>query len=192
MSYRLSFGSNRLLVNECGELIALYHEHSDWEVVKTKAIQGNILSYSTNSSLSRVVHELCVRLKSLTNEELNFFSNADLQDQTILCWVAVCRTYKVIADYTEFVILESFYNYKETLEPPSFEFFIENQKSTHAELNNISDIYINTMTRVLFHMLKQVKILSEKNELLGVLPSDGLLSINQMSKNDAKSFLPMR
>ena len=48
------------------------------------------------------------------------------------------------------------------------------------------------MTRVLFHMLKQVKILSEKNELLGVLPSDGLLSINQMSKNDAKSFLPMR
>ena len=64
MSHRLSFGSNRLLVNECGELIALYHEHSDWEVVKTKAIQGNILSYSTNSSLSRVVHELCVRLKS--------------------------------------------------------------------------------------------------------------------------------
>ena len=109
MNYRLSFGSNRLLVKEATDLVNLYLELGDWSKVKDKAIEKNILGYETNSSVKRVVHEHCIRLKELSEEEINFFVDADLQDRTLLCWLSVCRTYPLIADFMLHVIMEGFF-----------------------------------------------------------------------------------
>ena len=74
MAYRLSFGSNRLLVKEASDIINLYLDLSDWSKVKEQATEDNILGYETKSSIKRIVHEHCVRLKQLSEEEINFFS----------------------------------------------------------------------------------------------------------------------
>ena len=192
MAYRLSFGSNRLLVKEASDIINLYLELSDWSKVKEQATEDNILGYETKSSIKRVVHEHCVRLKQLSEEEINFFSEADLNDRTLLCWLSVCRTYPLVGDFTSQIIMESFHNFRERLDTSSFEFFVEDEKSKYPELAKISDVYISTMVRVLFHMLREVKILSNKNELQSVLPSYTLLSLIEQGKNDAHLFFPMR
>lgn len=192
MAYRLSFGSNRLLVKEASDIINLYLELSDWSKVKEQATEDNILGYETKSSIKRVVHEHCVRLKQLSEEEINFFSEADLNDRTLLCWLSVCRTYPLVGDFTSQIIMESFHNFRERLDTSSFEFFVEDEKSKYPELAKISDVYISTMVRVLFHMLREVKILSDKNELQSVLPSYTLLSLIEQGKNDAHLFFPMR
>lgn len=192
MNYRLSFGSNRLLVKEATDLVNLYLELGDWSKVKDKAIGENILGYETKSSLKRVVHEHCIRLKELSEEEINFFVDADLQDRTLLCWLSVCRTYPLIADFMLHVIMEDFHNFREKLNTSSFEFFVEDEKTKYQELANISDVYVSTMVRVLFHMLREVKILTDKNELQSVLPSNTLLSLIERGKNDAHLFFPMR
>ena len=192
MAYRLSFGSNRLLVKEASDIINLYLELSDWSKVKYQATEDNILGYETKSSIKRVVHEHCVRLKQLSEEEINFFSEADLNDRTLLCWLSVCRTYPLVGDFTSQIIMESFHNFRERLDKSSFEFFVEDEKAKYPELAKISDVYISTMVRVLFHMLREVKILSDKNELQSVLPSYTLLSLIEQGKNDAHLFFPMR
>ena len=192
MNYRLSFGSNRLLVKEATDLVNLYLELGDWSKVKDKAIEENILGYETKSSVKRVVHEHCIRLKELSEEEINFFVDADLQDRTLLCWLSVCRTYPLIADFMSHVIMEDFHNFREKLNTSSFEFFVEDEKTKYQELANISDVYVSTMVRVLFHMLREVKILTDKNELQSVLPSNTLLSLIERGKNDAHLFFPMR
>ena len=192
MAYRLSFGSNRLLVKEASDIINLYLDLSDWSKVKEQATEDNILGYETKSSIKRVVHEHCVRLKQLSEEEINFFSEADLNDRTLLCWLSVCRTYPLVGDFTSQIIMESFHNFRERLDTSSFEFFVEDEKSKYPELAKISDVYISTMVRVLFHMLREVKILSNKNELQSVLPSYTLLSLIEQGKNDAHLFFPMR
>ena len=192
MNYRLSFGSNRLLVKEATDLVNLYFELGDWSKVKDKAIEENILGYGTKSSLKRVVHEHCIRLKELSEEEINFFVDADLQDRTLLCWLSVCRTYPLIADFMSHVIMENFHNFREKLNTSSFEFFVEDEKTKYQELANISDVYVSTMVRVLFHMLREVKILTDKNELQSVLPSNTLLYLIERGKNDAHLFFPMR
>ena len=192
MAYRLSFGSNRLLVKEASDIINLYLELSDWSKVKEQATEDNILGYETKSSIKRVVHEHCVRLKQLSEEEINFFSEADLNDRTLLCWLSVCRTYPLVGDFTSQIIMESFHNFRERLDKSSFEFFVEDEKAKYPELAKISDVYISTMVRVLFHMLREVKILSDKNELQSVLPSYTLLSLIEQGKNDAHLFFPMR
>ena len=192
MAYRLSFGSNRLLVKEASDIINLYLELSDWSKVKEQATEDNILGYETKSSIKRVVHEHCVRLKQLSEEEINFFSEADLNDRTLLCWLSVCRTYPLVGDFTSQIIMESFHNFRERLDTSNFEFFVEDEKAKYPELAKISDVYISTMVRVLFHMLREVKILSDKNELQSVLPSYTLLSLIEQGKNDAHLFFPMR
>ena len=192
MAYRLSFGSNRLLVKEASDIINLYLELSDWSKVKEQATEDNILGYETKSSIKRVVHEHCVRLKQLSEEEIKFFSEVDLNDRTLLCWLSVCRTYPLVGDFTSQIIMESFHNFRERLDTSNFEFFVEDEKAKYPELAKISDVYISTMVRVLFHMLREVKILSNKNELQSVLPSYTLLSLIEQGKNDAHLFLPMR
>ena len=192
MAYRLSFGSNRLLVKEATDMVNMYLDFSDWSKVKDQAIDENILGYETQSSLKRVVHEHCVRLKELSDEELNFFIDADLQDRTLLCWLSVCRTYPLVGDFTSQVIMEEFHNFREKLNTSSFEFFVEDEKTKYKELASISDVYISTMVRVLFHMLREVKILTDKNDLQSVLPSNSLLSLIESGKNDAHLFFPMR
>ena len=191
MNYRLSFGSNRLLVKEATDLVNLYLELGDWSKVKDKAIEENILGYETKSSV-KVVHEHCIRLKELSEEEINFFVDADLQDRTLLCWLSVCRTYPLISDFMSHVIMEDFHNFREKLNTSSFEFFVEDEKTKYQELANVSDVYVSTMVRVLFHMLREVKILTDKNELQSVLPSNTLLSLIERGKNDAHLFFPMR
>jgi len=192
MAYRLSFGSNRLLVKEASDIINLYLDLSDWSKVKEQATEDNILGYETKSSIKRIVHEHCVRLKQLSEEEINFFSEADLHDRTHLCWLSVCRTYPLVGDFTSQIIMESFHNFRERLDTSNFEFFVEDEKAKYPELAKISDVYISTMVRVLFHMLREVKILSDKNELQSVLPSYTLLSLIEQGKNDAHLFFPMR
>ena len=88
--------------------------------------------------------------------------------------------------------MENFLNFREKLNTSSFEFFIEDEKTKYKELANISDVYISTMVRVLFHMLREVKILTDKNGLQSVIPSNTLLSLIERGKNDAHLFFPMR
>ena len=61
-------------------------------------------------------------------------------------------------------------------------------KRQSIKLASISDVYVSTMVRVLFHMLREVKILTNKNELQSVLPSNTLLSLIERGKNDAHLF----
>lgn len=173
-------------------LVSSYLETSDWNETKSFGVKTNVVNYASSSSVGRVVHELCVRLSNLNNAELEFFANADLTDRTMLCWLSVCRTYPLVGDFTERVIREAFWAYRECLETTDFEFFIEDEKGLHEELDQISAVYISTMTRVLFHMLREVGILSEANELQGLLPSAGLLSTIEQGKGDANLYLPMR
>ena len=100
-------------------------------------------------------------MKELSEEEINFFVDADLQDRTLLCWLSVCRTYPLIADFTSHVIMEDFHNFKEKLNTSSFEFFVEDEKTKYQELASISDVYVSTMVRVYF-ILREVKILTNK------------------------------
>ena len=192
MAYRLSFGSNRLLVSETTQLVSNFLETNNWDETKSFGIEKNVVNYPSPASVGRVVHEMCVRLKSLNRTELDFFANADLADRTMLCWLSVCRTYPLVGDFTERVIREAFWAYRECLETTDFEFFIEEEKASHKELDEISDVYVSTMTRVLFHMLREVGILSERNALQGLLPSSALLFTIEHGKNDANLYLPMR
>ena len=64
MAYRLSFGSNRLLVSETTRLVSNYLETSNWDQTKSFGMENNVVNYPSSASVERVIHEMCVRLKA--------------------------------------------------------------------------------------------------------------------------------
>ena len=92
--YRLSFAAGGSLYISEGKLfVDLFLKFSDWNSVLKEIVKENVLQFNSDLTTSRRARELCLRLKSLSTEELSFYSEADFQDQSILSWIALCRTY---------------------------------------------------------------------------------------------------
>ena len=58
MAYRLSFGSNRLLVSETTQLVSNFLETNNWDETKSFGIEKNVVNYPSPASVGRVVHDL--------------------------------------------------------------------------------------------------------------------------------------
>ena len=189
--YRLSFGAGGgLYVLENKKFIDLFHEYNDWKKVISECTHTNILQFNSNLTTNRRVSELCLRLKSFSMEELFFYSNADFEDQAILSWIGLCRTYELIKEFTKKIIIESFLNYKLDLKYADFDFFVEDESQWHPELKNIAEITRKKLRQVLFKMMKEAGFLSSSNQLKPLLPSSNLMSLSGSTKQDILDFIP--
>ena len=98
IKYRLSFGTGNAYINESNLILKKYLENKDWKEAEKYSIENNILQTNTLSSTKRIFREISLRLKSLSHQEQEFFIRSNYLDQSILIWIAICRTYKFIGD----------------------------------------------------------------------------------------------
>ena len=69
---------------ETKNVVELYLQTQNWDEIKKKVIDDNILQKPTLDSRKRVFSELKKRLVNLTSLELEHFSNASMDDVKIL------------------------------------------------------------------------------------------------------------
>lgn len=190
-NYRLSFGAGGCLYIVEGKIfIDLFFDFDDWSRVLEEITKKNVLQFNSELTTNRRAKELCLRLKSLSVEELSFYSEADFQDQSILSWIALCRTYDFIADFSSKVILESFSKYRLELTYADFDFFFEEEKQWHPELEKIAEITRKKLRQVLFKMMKEADFLSSTNQLKPLLPSTRLRNLSSSTQKDILRFIP--
>ena len=139
IKYRLSFGTGNAYINESNLILKKYLENKDWRVTEKYSIENNILQTNTLSSTKRIFREISLRLKSLSNEEQEFFIKSNYVDQSILIWISICRTYKFIGDFSSMIISEKFSSYQIELDYNDFNYFYEQQKVFYEELNALKD-----------------------------------------------------
>ncbi len=188
--YRLSFAAGGSLYISEGKLfVDLFLKFSDWNSVLKEIVKENVLQFNSDLTTSRRARELCLRLKSLSTEELSFYSEADFQDQSILSWIALCRTYVFIGDFSSKVILESFAKYRLEITYADFDFFFEDEKQFHSELGKIAEITRKKLRQVLFKMMKEADFLTSSNQLKPLLPSTRLRNLPSTQK-DIIRFVP--
>jgi hypothetical protein len=188
--YRLSFGTGGLYVTESAQLIQSFSELGDWSEVIEDAVEKNLLQFKSTQSTRRAVREICIRLKSLSVHELDFFATADPFDQSILCWLASCRTYQFIGDFATQVVLENFASYKLELGYADFDFFYEEQAQFHPELEDLTESTRKKLRQILFRMLREAGILTDDNRIVVSIPSQSLKDINNHGSRDLPLFVP--
>ena len=188
--YRLSFGAGgSLYVVEGKIFVDLFFELDDWSRVLEVIKKKNVLQFNSNLTTKRRASELCLRLKSLSVEELLYYSEADFQDDQFYP-DTLCRTYDFIGDFSSKVILESFSKYRLELIYADFDFFFEEEKQWHPELEKITEITRKKLRQVLFKMMREAGFLSSQSQLQSLLPSTRLRNLTAETRRDISRFIP--
>ena len=89
--YSMSFTTGGLFHRESVNLTKLYLDLGDWNSVRNKVVEENLLQARTQNTLKRVCSEVVSRLKLLGLGELEFLNQGSHQEQAHLLWLAVCR-----------------------------------------------------------------------------------------------------
>jgi hypothetical protein len=189
--YRISFTSGSLYHRESVKLAELYLSLRDWEAVRAQALRDNLLQARTESTAKRTCREALARLQRLNDRELAFLPEANHQDQAHLLWVAVCRLYRLIADFAVEVIHERFVTLNLGLSFEDFDAFYNRKSEWHEELDNASASTRNKLRQVLFRMLREAGLLGKDNTIHAVLLSPRLVELLCQHQPDECLYFPV-
>ena len=190
IKYRLSFGTGNAYINESNLILKKYLENKDWRETEKYSIENNILQTNTLSSSKRIFREISLRLKSLSQQEQEFFIRSNYVDQSILIWISICRTYKFLGDFASMIISEKFSSYQLEIEYSDFNYFFEKQQVLHEELRTLKDSTRKKLRQVIFRIMKDLNIISKDKEITPLLPSLELKGVTKSTRKDLKLFLP--
>ena len=190
IKYRLSFGTGNAYINQSNLILKKYLENKDWRETEKYSIENNILQTNTLSSSKRIFREISLRLKSLSQQEQEFFIRSNYVDQSILIWISICRTYKFIGDFASIIISEKFSSYQLEIEYSDFNYFFEKQQVLHEELRTLKDSTRKKLRQVIFRIMKDLNIISKDKEITPLLPSLELKGVTKSTRKDLKLFLP--
>lgn len=187
--YSMSFTTGTLFHQESVNIAQLFLEHNDWNVVRDVALSKNILQARTHNTAKRVSSEICSRLKTLNDLELNLLVNGTIIEQGYLLWLAVCRRYKFIADFATEIIHEHYISLNSCLQYSDFDSFFNNKSEWHAEIESLASSTRSKLRQVVFKMLREAGLLTKDNTIVAaIFTSQFLDAISRSDKADAKLF----
>jgi len=141
---------------ETKNVVELYLQTQDWDEVKKKVIDEDILQKPTLDSRKRVFSELKKRLVNLTPLELEHFSNASMDDVRVLSFVGCLKTYRLMYEFVLEVIREKYLMFDYTIEPSDYSSFIDSKEVASVKLSKISETTSYKLKQVLFLILADV------------------------------------
>lgn len=183
----MSFTAGSIFFQESVKFAELYLEFGNWDETKNYIIHQNILQARTLNTSKRICTEIISRLKKMNKQELEFLLDSNSQDQAYLLWLAICRRYQFIGDFAIEVIRERFISLKTDLNYIDFDSFFNQKSEWHVELENIKPSTRYKLRQVLFKILREADLLTEKNLINVATLSPNLIEI--ICRNDKQEIL---
>jgi len=79
--YKLSFTGVSLAVRESVKISEIHLQIKDWDIVRKKVWEENILQARTRSSIQRTYQELAPRMVRLNEEQIELLVEVNYQEQ---------------------------------------------------------------------------------------------------------------
>jgi len=174
--YSMAFTTGALFYRESVALAMLFVELNDWDRVREKVLSENLLQSRTLNTSKRQCREIISRLKTLDQKELDLLISGSTQEQKYLLWLAVCRHYRFIAEFAEEVIRERYIGLKQDLHYEEFDLFFNKKSEWHSELEEIKPTTRNKLRQVLFKILRESQLLTDRNSINAAMLSQRLLA----------------
>lgn len=189
--YAFSFTTGGLLYQESVKFAALFIELGNWNLVRDVAVEQNLLQSRTVKSSVRLGQEICSRLKTLREKELNLLVDGTVKDKGYILWLALCRRYKFIRDFAVEVLREKPLNLETELQIEDFESFFNQKAEMHHELEALKPETKIKGQRTLFKMLREADLLSTENRIYPALPSTSLINAVFLDSQKEALFFPL-
>lgn len=165
-SYKMSFSTGGLFLNESLEVARLHRDGEPWVATIARALEEGATSLPKAASRRRTLREISNRISTLTSEELDFFiADADRTEQQALLWLATCRAYRFVQEFAIEVIRERFLSYQLDLHPESFDTVFDAKAEWDEGLAGISRSTRLKLRQVLFRMMREAGVISEERQI---------------------------
>lgn len=185
--YLMSFLVGGLFYQHSLLVAELYVALDNWNEVSKKVLDENILQARMQSSAKRVAHEIINRLKTLTKQELELLLNTSPVEQKQILFIAVCRRYKFIYDFSKEVIRERYLTLKYDLPTEEFDSFYNQKEQWHEELEKISPSSKYKLKTVLYKILLEAEIIDKNKIIMPTMLSREFISL--VAKKDLDDLL---
>ena len=198
--YILSFTAASLRLNEMVKvaLAAQDNGSSDLNIVKES---GVVFGSVKNRTTDREFREIRKRLEKLTPEQKNILIHGDLNSQKQIAFLAVCKHYAFIMDFTIEVIRDKVLLFDYQLHESDYNSFINSKILLHPELEEFSESTRKKAKQVMYRILEQAGIINNavektiqpqilQQEVINALVKEDpvLLKIFMMSDRDIKQL----
>jgi len=161
--YILSFTAASLRLNEMIKVAKAAYDNNttDLNVVKES---GVVFSSVKTRTSDREFREIRKRLEKLTPEQINILINGDLISQKQIAFLAVCKRYGFIRDFTIEVIRNKVLVFDYQLHESDYNSFINSKVLLYPELEEFSESTRKKAKQVMFRIMEQAGIINNAVE----------------------------
>ena len=174
-SYKMSFSTGGLFINESVELAKLHQPDEAWIDTVIRAVEDGATSLPKTASRRRTLREISHRVSQLTLNEREFFvDDADRLERQSLLWLATCRAYRFVREFAIEVLRERYLSYQLDLPLEAFDVFFEAKAEWDAGLDGISKSTRLKLRQILFRMMREAGVLTTEDQIQTVYLSKRL------------------
>lgn len=171
-------------------LARAYIDTGSWDAVKASVLDENLLQLNTESNRKRIGSELIKRLKTLSPDELEFLANGSGDDLSAIVWVAFCRTYPFMREFSNELVAERFARMKPDVTKESYQAFVEDKMYEHPELAKLTDASRDKVKIRVFGMARDCGLLDRSGTITPIYPSPAFVSLIRRSVPADLSLFP--
>ncbi|HOT75385.1 MAG TPA: DUF1819 family protein [Candidatus Wallbacteria bacterium] len=175
--YKMSFTTGGLFFNESLKAAEIYSRLRDWEAARGEIEDKNTLQANRASTLKRVSLEICSRLKTLADKEVEYLLTACPHEQRLILWLAVCRRYRFIGQFAAEIIRERFLSMRYELAAEDFNAFFNLKAQWNDGLEKIKPATRAKLRQVFFKIIREAELMAPAGDIMPPIFSRGLIEL---------------
>ena len=188
MPHKYKIGFTRpALLSESVLVAREYTERKSWAATKRTVDQDNLLQTRTKRSSAIAFGEIQQRLSLLNSEQIEVIADDHPQDVRQLVWIAICKQYPFIGDFTIEVLIPAHQSGRHQVDHDDYGYFFNAKADWHPELESVSDKTRSNARQALFQMMRQCGLLSDANQLIPQMISS---AVQNCSPESDLAYIP--
>lgn len=188
--YSLSMSGSTARVQETLIAARAYLELGDWNATRKAIIDENLFQLNAVSSRKRVSGEIVKRLRTLSDDEVRFLVSSLGDDRCAMLWVAICRTYQFVRDFSQQVLAERYDHSAADLPTEVYDVFFDSQAEVHPELDRLTKLGRGKMRSVVFRMLRECRLIDDDNRITPLYTSPAFAEVLGENRADELALFP--
>jgi len=188
MPHKYKIGFTRpALLSESVLVAREYTEVKSWSATKKRVDQDNLLQTRTKRSSAIAFGEIQQRLSLLNSEQIEVIADDHPQDVRQLVWIALCKQYPFIGDFTIEVLIPAHQSGRHQVDHDDYGYFFNAKADWHPELESVSDKTRSNARQALFQMMRQCELSSDANQLIPQMVSS---AVQNCSPESDLAYIP--
>lgn len=145
----------------------IFLKTGSWNETKEIVLKTNALQCRSSASSERLEREIRPRLQRMTPEQLQEIAYADSQSRTCLSWLAAVKHSAFLYDFAADLLRAKLELHDLILRESDYRRFLDEKRALHPEIDRLSAVTEAKVRRVLFAMLREMRILNDCEDGIG-------------------------